>query len=59
MGNDGNTKFVRIDRETVEAVEANKIKTGVPVGKYFEQAAKAKLIKDKVYNADKIGGKKR
>lgn len=46
MGNSLTTKFVRIDRFTVELVEDNKEFTGVPVGKYFAQAAMAKLVKD-------------
>jgi len=46
MGNDSNTKFVRIDRFTVELVEESKGITGVPVGTFFEQAAMAKLSAD-------------
>lgn len=45
MGNNDTTKFVRIDRGTVERVEDNKVETGVPVGKFFEQAAKEKLAR--------------
>lgn len=46
MGNDEATKFVRIDRFTVELVEESKSITGVPVGKFFEQAAMEKLSAD-------------
>jgi hypothetical protein len=53
------TRLVKIDSETVDAVEVNKTKTGVPIGKYFEQAAKEKMIRERIRNADKVGGKKK
>lgn len=48
MGNSLTTKFVRVDRFTVELVEENKDVTGIPVGKFFAQAAMDKLTKDGV-----------
>ncbi len=39
------TISVRIDTATVEMVQSNKKETGVPVGKFFELAAKDKLKK--------------
>lgn len=59
MANEIRTKLVRIERNIVEDVEKYCSPTGASVGKYFATVAKAQLIKDKVRNADKIGGKKK
>jgi hypothetical protein len=53
MGNDDKTKFVRIDRFTVELVEESKELTGVGVGRFFEKAAMEKLEKEKVVTLPK------
>lgn len=37
------TESVKIDIEVVSMVKENKEKTGVPIGTFFEQAAKEKL----------------
>lgn len=41
------TKMVRISERVVDKVAKRKAKTGVPVGKFFEQAALEKLKSEK------------
>lgn len=43
-----NTRYVRIDSFTVGLVEESKEKTGVAIGKFFEQAAIKKLEEEKI-----------
>lgn len=57
MGNE-NTKLVRIDKGVVEAVEKLCAPTKASVGLYFGNAAKAKMVKDKVRNSEKVSGKR-
>lgn len=42
-----NTENVRIDKATVVAVRAERENTGVPIGKFFELAAKEKFEREK------------
>lgn len=53
------TTVVRLDTEVVNEVKKLCQPTRASVGLYISNAAKAKLAKDKVRNADKIGGKKK
>jgi hypothetical protein len=49
---------VKIDKFVVDLVRENRGITGVPVSKFFEQAATAKLEKEKIISMPVKKGKK-
>ena len=54
MANKDGTESIKLKTEVVKKVRANKKKTGIPIGTFFEQAAEEKLkknnqLKNKLY----------